>query len=105
MDLVLIVTEPTLSAIHDLKRINNVACHFKIPSIVCINKYDINYNNTKEIEEFCKNEDIPIVGKIPYDIAITRAMVSEQSIIEYSNTQISKSIQKMWKVIKEIIKL
>ena len=100
VDLVIIVTEPTLSAIHDLKRIYNVACHFKIPSIVCINKYDINPNNTKEIEEFCKGENIPIVGEIPYDITITRAMVNEQSIIEYSNGQLSKSIQKMWEEIR-----
>jgi MinD superfamily P-loop ATPase len=104
VNIVLIVTEPTLSAIHDLKRIYNVACHFKIPSIVCINKYDINPNNTKEIEEFCKVENISIVGEIPYDITITKAMVNEQSIIEYSNSQLSKCIKNMWENIREILK-
>jgi MinD superfamily P-loop ATPase len=100
VDLVLIVTEPTLSAIHDLNRIYNVSNHFKIPSIVCINKYDINHDNTLKIEEFCENKNIPIVGKIPYDNMITKSMVNEQSIIEYSNGNLSKRFRDMWENIK-----
>ena len=54
VDLVLIVTEPTLSAIHDLERILGVAHHFGIPAVVCINKFDINHENTEKIEQYCK---------------------------------------------------
>jgi MinD superfamily P-loop ATPase len=106
VDLVLIVTEPTISGIHDLQRIYDVAHHFKIPAIVCINKFDVNLENSTKIEEFCKKENIPIVGKLPYDTDITKAMVKEKSIIEYSKTsEISKKIIDMWKKIEVELKL
>ncbi len=104
VDLVLIVTEPTLSAIHDLERIIGVANHFKIPAIVCINKYDINTENSKKIENYCKKNKIKVAGKIPYDIIITEAMVGEKSIIEYSKGKISYKIAKMWnKILKSVL--
>jgi MinD superfamily P-loop ATPase len=96
VDLVLIVTEPTLSGIHDLKRIYDVTCHFKIPAVVCINKYDVNLENSEKIEEHCKSRDMPIAGKLPYDINMTRAMVDEKTIVEYSNGILSGEIRKMW---------
>jgi len=99
----LIVTEPTLSAINDLKRIYHVACHFKIPSLVCINKYDINIQNSNKIEEYCMKKDIPIVGKIKYDTEMTKAMVKEKTIIEYSNDKLSDEIRDMWIKISERI--
>jgi MinD superfamily P-loop ATPase len=101
VDLVLIVTEPTLSGIHDLQRIVNVSNYFNIPSIVCINKFDVNLDNSKKIEEYCKNKNIPLVGKLPYDIKMTKAMVNEKSILEYSNGYLSDEIIKMWNTIKE----
>ena len=101
VDLVLIVTEPTLSAISDLKRIYNVACHFKIPSLVCINKYDINIQNSNKIEEYCIKKDIPVVGRINYDTIMTKAMVKEKTIIEYSNNKLSDEIKEMWSEILE----
>jgi MinD superfamily P-loop ATPase len=103
VDLVLIVTEPTLSGIHDLKRIYDVAYHFKIPAVVCINKYDINPENSEKIMEHCKNKDIPIVGKLPYDINMTQAMVNEKSIIEYSNGNLADEIKKMWEKIRGVL--
>jgi MinD superfamily P-loop ATPase len=96
VNIVLIVTEPTLSAIHDLKRIYNVTSHFEIDSLVCINKYDINHENSKKIEEYCIKNNIPIVGRIPYDISITKAMVDGKNIIEFSNNGLSKKIREMW---------
>jgi MinD superfamily P-loop ATPase len=103
VDMVLIVTEPTLSAIHDLERIINVADHFNIPSLVCVNKYDINKDNTQKIENYCKKNNIQVVGKIPYDTIVTKAMIHEQSIIEFSDTDITKKIIKMWDKIREKI--
>ena len=92
VDLVLIVTEPTLSAIHDLERIYKVANHFDIPSIICINKYDINIENSKKIVNYCKDNNIEVLGKIPYDTIITDAMVDEKSVFEYSDGVLSKKI-------------
>ncbi|MDG6218168.1 MAG: ATP-binding protein, partial [Candidatus Thermoplasmatota archaeon] len=63
VDLVLIVTEPTLSAIQDLERILGVTQHFKIPAIVCINKFTINLKNTKKIERYCTDNNISVIGK------------------------------------------
>lgn len=101
VDLILIVTEPTLSAIHDLERINGVANHFEIPAVVSINKYDINPENSDKIVKYCKSNNIQIVGKIPYDTSITKAMVEEKNIIEYSNGSLSNEIIKMWSKVKD----
>jgi MinD superfamily P-loop ATPase len=101
VDLVLIVTEPTLSAIHDLERILGVALHFNIPAIVCINKYDINKDNTKKIENYCKNNNIDVVGRLPYDNIVTDAMIHEQNVIEFSDGDLADRIVEMWDKITE----
>ena len=102
VNLVLVVTEPTLSGMSDLERIIGVAEHFKIPPMVCINKYDINKDNTKKIQEYCKKKKIDVVGKIPYDTAITKALIEEKNIIEFDKeSKISKEIIKIWNKIEE----
>jgi MinD superfamily P-loop ATPase len=105
VDLVLIVTEPTLSAIHDLERVLGVAQHFHIPAVVCINKSTINSENTLKIEQYCKKNNILIVGKLPYDTTITQAMIHEQSVIEFSDGILSHDIREMWNKILEVLKL
>jgi MinD superfamily P-loop ATPase len=103
VDLVLIVTEPTLSAIHDLERVLGVAQHFHIPAVVCINKSSINSENTSKIEQYCKKNNIPIVGKLAYDTTITQAMIHEQSVIEFSDGVLSHDIREMWGKILEVL--
>ena len=104
VDLVLIVTEPTLSGIKDMERIIDVADHFEIPALVCINKYDINIDNSNNIIRYCKNKKVEVVGKLPYDTEITKALIKEENIIEYNpNSVLSKEIKKMWDNIKEKI--
>jgi len=105
VDLVLIVTEPTLSAIHDLERVFGVAQHFHVTVIVCINKSSINSENTLKIEQYCKKNNILIVGKLPYDLTMTQAMIHEKSIIEFSNGVLSKNISEMWNKIIEVFKI
>lgn len=96
VDLVLIVTEPTLSALHDLERIQRVAAHFNIPAVVCINKYTINPENTKKIEAYCQTHQIEVVGKIPYDKSVTDALIEEKTIIEYDSSEVKKSVVTLW---------
>jgi len=103
VDLVLIVTEPTLSAIHDMERVLGVAQHFHIPAVVCINKSSINSENTSKIEHYCKKNNIPIVGKLPYDTAITQAMIHEQSVIEFLDGILSHDIREMWSKILKVL--
>ncbi len=100
VDLVLVITEPTLSAIHDLQRVLDVANHFQVPAIVCINKFDINLDNTKNIENYCKQNCIEIVGKVPYNNIVTKAMIHEKTVIEYSNCDFSEIIIDIWDNIK-----
>jgi len=100
VDLVLIVTEPTLSAIHDLERILGVAYHFKIPAVVCINKCDINLDNTEKIEHYCKSNNIDVVGKLPYDTVVTEAMIHEKTVVEYSDGDFSSNVIEMWNKIR-----
>jgi len=98
--LVLIVTEPTLSGIHDAQRVFELTQHFKIPASMCINKYDLNLKLTKEIEDYCIEKNIPVVGKIPYSKEFTEAMIKGLSVVEYSNSEVSEKIKNMWNTIK-----
>lgn len=103
VNLVLIVTEPTISGKMDLERILGVASHFNIPAIVCINKFDINTDNTRDIEAFCKEQGAEVVGKLPYNNITTEAMIQRKTVIEYSNGSFSQEIEKMWKRVKEAL--
>lgn len=95
-NLVLIVTEPTLSGIHDSERVFELTKHFRIPACICINKYDINLELTEKIEDFCSKSNIELVGKIPYSKEFTEAMIKEQTLIEFSDGEVSKEIRNMW---------
>jgi len=94
---VLIVTEPTLSGQHDLQRVMELTKHFSIPTMVCINKYDVNVRICQQIEEDCGRNGIEYVGRIPYDIVMTQAMVKGQSVVEYSNGTTSQALKEIWK--------
>ena len=97
VDLALIVTEPTMSGLHDLERILDVTRHFGIGSVVCINKYDINEENSKRITEFCRQRGIEVVGNIPYDSVVTEAMVAGKPVVEFSDGAVSDAIKNIWK--------
>ncbi|MBL7197816.1 MAG: ATP-binding protein [Candidatus Omnitrophica bacterium] len=99
-DLALIVTEPTLSGIHDMQRILDVALHFKIATKVVINKYDLNEKNTKDIELICKNKNIDVVGRIPFSKEVSKSIVESVPIIEYSKNSVVKEIISVWQKIK-----
>ena len=100
----LIVVEPTLSGIHDMERALGLLTHFKIPALVCVNKYDLNRENTKRIVRFCESNGVDIVGKIPFDPVVTEAMVAGKPIVEYSpKCKVSQAIKEMWQSILEHI--
>ena len=104
-DLVLAVTEPTLSARHDLNRIIQLTDHFGIPTAICINKYDINPKVAAEIEKTNSKADVKLLGKIPYDTAAVKAQIAAKTIIEYSNNRLKDQIASLWKSILDILKL
>ena len=80
---VLVVTEPTVAGIHDMQRVVSLAGHFRVPVMVAINKHDLNLGQSAEIEDFCKESGLPVVGRIPFDPVFTMAMIHEKTVIEY----------------------
>jgi len=95
-DLVLVVTEPTLSGLHDLERVRELTKHFGIPTVVCINKYDLNRELTAQIEAQAAAFDARVVGKVRYDPAVTKAQIMKASVVEYSGGVVSQEIQSLW---------
>ncbi len=100
-DLVVIVAEPTLPAIHDMKRVLSVAEHFGVKAVVVINKFDINEEMAGKIERFCKERRIEIVGKIPFDKKFVEAMVNGKNVVEYDGN-LAELMEGIWnKIVKK----
>lgn len=95
-DLALIVTEPTISGIHDMERVVQMAQHFKTQTACCINKYDINLQNTAQIESWCAKNSIPLLGKIPFAAEVTKSMVQGIPLTEYTSNSASQAIEHLW---------
>lgn len=95
-NLALLVTEPTLSGIHDLERVLGVCHHFGVPAIVCINKYDINEDNTRQIENYCLGQGVEVATKIPFDNVVTEALVQGLPVVEYSQGKVTQEIESLW---------
>lgn len=100
-DAVLVVTEPTKSGLEDLKRVVDLCKHFGVHTMVCINKYDINENMAKKIEDFVEEQGLELVGKIPYDDVVMKSINELIPITEYENSIAGNAIKDMWNVIKE----
>ncbi|MCB9018272.1 MAG: P-loop NTPase [Bacteroidaceae bacterium] len=97
VDVVVIVTEPTLSGLHDLKRTLEITAGFKLHTNVIINKFDINPDMTSRIETYCNQTGIQVIGKLPFDPLIVEAMVNCQSITDYApDSDISKLIRNVY---------
>lgn len=96
VDFVLIVAEPTISGMHDLKRIIETTQHFGIPCAVCINKYDINPDTASDIEHMCDTLSVPVVGRIPYDKTVSQAVNHCQSMAAYPKSPAGKAIRAIW---------
>jgi MinD superfamily P-loop ATPase len=95
-NLALLVTEPTLSGIHDLERVLGVCRHFDVPALVCINKYDINEENTRQIESYCSSQGVEVASKIPFDNAVTEAMVQGLPVVKCGDSPVSRQIDLLW---------
>ena len=100
-DMVLIVAEPTLAGIHDLKRAQKMAAHFQVETMVCVNKADLHPQGAEQIEEHCRSQGVKIVGSIPFDETVTRALVEGQPVTEYSpQAPASQALLKLWENVR-----
>jgi len=96
-DLVLVVTEPTLSGKHDLDRVSKLTANFGIETLICINKADINPQITGQISDGARQEGLKVVGKIPYDEAFTKAQIIKASVIEYTGGATTEKVKALWR--------
>ena len=99
---VLIVTEPTVSGKHDMERVAQLAAHFKIPALVCVNKYDLNLELTRKIEKYAEEKEIACLGRIPFDPIFTKAMIQAQTVFEYDGqSNVGAAIRGIWQRLSE----
>ncbi|MBN1353485.1 MAG: 4Fe-4S binding protein [Candidatus Omnitrophica bacterium] len=103
IDCAVVVTEPTLSGLHDADRVINVAKHFGILAKLIINKCDLNPNMSGKIEQYCKDNNIGLIGKISFDKKVVEAMVEGKTIIEYAGGKAKKEISEVWEKLQREI--
>ena len=97
---VLVVTEPTLSGLHDMARVLDLTRHFRIPALVCVNKWDINPEQTERIEERALELGARVAGRIRYDRAMTDAQLNGRSAIEHSAGPLASDIRGIWNAVQ-----
>jgi len=100
-DLVLIVTEPTLSGLHDFGRATELARHFGIKTLVCVNKWDLNAELTAEIETNARRIGVETVTRIRYDRAVTEAQINGQAVVEHTQHGAAGDIRRLWSDVSE----
>ena len=104
-DLALIVVEPTVSGVHDMRRILSTTQHFGLKSLVCINKADVHPPGTQEIEAFCLHNGTEVIGRIPYDEQVTQAIVHAQPVTEYQpKAPASLSLTHIWQLVLTVLR-
>ncbi|MBM4272506.1 MAG: (4Fe-4S)-binding protein [Deltaproteobacteria bacterium] len=102
-DLAVIVTEPTVSGIHDMLRVIDMTGHFQIPARVVINKFDLNLENSEKITEICASRNIEIVGRIPFSAEVSRSLVKAVPFVEYTHDDVTEEIISIWHKMEFII--
>lgn len=99
VDLALIVTEPTLSGLHDAERVIELAAHFQIPVKLVINKWDINPETSEKIEYFFASRNVPVIGKIPFAHVVIESVIAGKPVTEYTNGPFKNEITKIWEFV------
>ena len=102
-DLVLVVTEPTLSGQHDLRRVAELAAHFDIPACVSVNKWDLNDQLAGQIEADAAGRGLAVLERVRYDRAVTEAQVRLQSVVEYSKDGAAADVRTLWRSVAALL--
>jgi len=100
-DLAIIVTEPGMSGIHDMKRAVRLAKHFDLSVVLVINKADMNLEQKAHIYTFCHEQKIDIIGEIPFDESVETALRKEKSILEFPDSKAAKAIEGIYRELKQ----
>ena len=101
---VLIVTEPTVSGRHDMERVVQLATHFNVPAMMCVNKFDLNPEQTLGLEEYARENNVSVLGSIPFDPIFTKSMVQGKTIFEYDGaSETGQAIKLVWERVSETL--
>ena len=103
VDLALIVTEPSLSGIHDMQRQVELIKHFELPAAVIINKWDINAENSAQLRKYCEEQDLPLLGEIPFDTTVTHALTAQMPLVEFNDGPASQAMREAWARTAELL--
>ncbi len=104
VDCAVVVTEPTLSGLHDADRVIGVAKHFGVSAGLIVNKYDLNMDMTERIEDYCKDNNIDLIGKIHFDKSVVEAMVCGKTIVEHPTGTAKEEIINTWQELRKKLK-
>ncbi|RCX17910.1 MinD superfamily P-loop ATPase [Anaerobacterium chartisolvens] len=99
VNMVLVVTEPTLSGMHDMERIVETAGKFGVACAVCINKFDVNLVNTQKIEEYCVQRGIPVAGRIPFDPKVIEAVNTGKPVVLINGSTAGDAVLEIWEAV------
>ena len=103
---VLIVTEPTVSGKHDMERVVKLSDHFNVPAMVCVNKFDLNLEQSQAIEDFAKERNVSVLGRIPFDPVFTKSMIQGQTIFEYNGeSEAGQAVKQIWEEILKTLEI
>jgi len=103
---VVIVTEPTVSGRHDMERVAELAAFFKIPAMMCVNKFDLNPSAGEAIEAFARERDISVIGRVPFDPVFTKAMVQGKTIVEFdSQSEGCVAVKSIWETVAQRLEI
>jgi len=103
-DLVLIVTEPTVSGVHDMERVLDLAAHFGVPSLVVINKADLNMEQAARIGKIAEQRNSRVIGRIPFDRVVNDALMDGKTVIQYGESAAADAIRAAWKEVQAALK-
>jgi MinD superfamily P-loop ATPase len=103
VDFAVIITEPSVSGLHDLKRVIELIKRFRIPSAIVINKYNINQEMSQAIETYASEIRLEIAGKIPFDERVDKALVAGKTIVEIDDSPAAKEIANIWRKVNQIM--
>jgi len=100
-DLVVIVTEPTVSGVHDLERVLKLSVHFGVPSVVVVNKADLNAEQAERIEQTARDNGSRVIGHIPFDPAVNDALMAGTTVVEAGDGPAARAIRSVWSSLRE----
>lgn len=102
-DLVVIVTEPTVSGVHDMERVLQLAAHFGVPAAVIVNKADLNTSQAQRIAEIANAHNAPVLGHIPFDRAVNDALMAGKTVVEHDDGPAADAIRELWARLRDMM--